>query len=436
MINNTTFLNQVIFYSTIFGSPETVENCLLIKTDNKFLNIRILLPFIAKIQKQNTEIDKIIFNTLPNDLKDFANSYIDVEKRLNNSKYIEKKDFENFQKMESHLNYLIESEKILPDVPSIQLRDDTPNNIRNFSILKHYYPAETFLLFPNPTFSIIKSNFFDKVSFRSSKFLGGLIITNSDFNNTLDLSGAILNDSSIWLNKDFGLSFINVKSFLVYWNQVPRISEWINNKEYFNNELLIENGYKFLKRFGNDIKSNASLIDLNKYQIDLIDSWYIQKSKNDNILVKYLRKILLYFFWLFSEYGTNYYKIFFSTATIIFIFSIIYFIFGKFEISFSNNGKDIVGFKYFPTPNSYINKNEKVYDINRPINRFISCLKISTAMMLKFGSNNVRFNNSKIWFIKSIMYIQWALGFIMLILLFYTLKNTTPILIDLFQDIK
>ena len=429
-------VKKISFHLTTFGHPETIDNCLLLKVDNNCVNYVSSFSFINRLKTQDSKINSLIYINMPEKLK----PVIKAPQKLTTNllKDVSGSDLEICENLEIGINNLIKSENLSQTVIYEKQEDSVNNLIQNYMVLRDAYPIEMFSLLPNPTLMIFNTKFIEDVTFQSSQFYGGLIIHNSDFNKKLDFSSANLRNKEFWPSKYFGLSFVRTNNLIVDWRLFPEIETWINHKDFFSkgSENQIENEHRLLKRLESQITKNASPEDLKKFHKDLAKSRYIERKANASGIKKIYLKFESYIFWLLSDYRTDIIRICISFFVLMIICGILYFFFSTIEdcgIKKDNKHAGLTGLFF---PNYFLSPKESNIVISKPIKKLIECMKISFSITFKIRITNTRFCSSNSMIIKPIMYLQSIFSFGIFILLFFTIKNTSPLWVEILNDIK
>ena len=295
--------------------------------------------------------------------------------------------------------------------------------------------------------------------FKRTEFLGNTAFENVNFIQDANFTDADFKARKDGSKQNFSLSYLNFKNLFIKWDQLPNIRCWVTDssgriksfveikeeqkkKPESGQQRRYEKKDKELEPLSHVFKGlEANFRTINQLS-DANQAYYhrkkaeLKETKNgDNSWLMTQREAEWIFWGIPCGYGTKIYWIIGWSALITLLFAVIYSIKGELNRQPHPKTKQEFNFKQrlFDFPKEYCSKNSmvEVKNHSHSARKFINALRFSAVILFKVGYRDTTISGKILGIdYKYILWLEWALGYYILIALVVTLSNTLPIVIN------
>ena len=446
--NKSVFFKQALFLDTIVIMSSNFEKYIDFREAriNRINFSSIKNPTILKkrVDFRNATISDAYFKDL------IFESYIDFSGVKFGSIIKEEKVEDDANEKTLRINKSVKSEAEKKSSPGMaQKTHNIPNTVRehkkdnsDLSLVFKYITFENDVYF-------LSAGFNCNVAFENVNFKRGVDFTDSEFNRK---------DGSVGLK--FSLSYVSFKNLLITWDQIKeRIKHWDYDMQDRIKSFVDLEGIEKQKEKGNSVSGKEAVLNgkikleplslvLNRLETSFRDHNQLHDANEafyhmKNAELKEDRKGLLTWQWLPGQihwlvwhitcgYGTKVYWIFGWCIFFNLLFSLIYSI-NKDALQRQPQPETEKEFlfkqRFLEFPRQYVKDKSSIWVESALAKRFINSIRFSTVILFKFGYRDTVISG-KIMSIdyRYIVWVEWILGFYLLISLVITLSNTLPII--------
>ena len=442
-----TFSGDAYFGKTTFSGDAYFSMASFIKlayfNRSRFLSSLLFsnVDFREYADIRNTQIRRLNCNSvnIPTVIKgrlDFRNSII-LEAHIQD--FIFEK---NVYFSDSKFGVFVEEEK----KESVSKTDKKPNK-RNTKVESSVATVFRFVTFES------------YADFKRTEFLGNTAFENVNFIQDANFTDADFKARKDGSKQNFSLSYLNFKNLFIKWDQLPNIRCWVTDssgriksfveikeeqkkKPESGQQRRYEKKDKELEPLSHVFKGlEANFRTINQLS-DANQAYYhrkkaeLKETKNgDNSWLMTQREAEWIFWGIPCGYGTKIYWIIGWSALITLLFAVIYSIKGELNRQPHPKTKQEFNFKQrlFDFPKEYCSKNSmvEVKNHSHSARKFINALRFSAVILFKVGYRDTTISGKILGIdYKYILWLEWALGYYILIALVVTLSNTLPIVIN------
>ena len=295
--------------------------------------------------------------------------------------------------------------------------------------------------------------------FIGTKFCGDTAFERVTFKKDSNFTNAIFKVKKSEGKGKFSLSYLNFKNLFIKWDQLPNIKCWVTDssgriksfveikeeqkkkaesgqqrRDEIKDEELEPLSHVF-KGLEANFRTINQLSDANQAYYHRKKAELKETKKRDDFWLTTQREAEWIFWGIPCGYGTKIYWIIGWSALITLLFAVIYSIKGELNRRPHPETKQEFNFKQriFDLPKEYYSKNSMVvvknHSARKFIRKFINALRFSAAILFKVVYRDTTISGKILGIYKYILWLEWVLGYYILIALVATLWNTMPIFI-------
>lgn len=274
--------------------------------------------------------------------------------------------------------------------------------------------------------------------FTRTKFLGNTSFERVNFKKEANFINADFINEKMEQQR-FSLSYVKFKELYIKLSQLPNSERWVQNSSKYRIKSFLD---IHDDNYGSTEKLEPFQQTFNNLRINFLDQgqlddaneayYHIKIAELKNIRVNnsiwQIDRLEYEAKWLFSVlsgYGTNLWRALFWSMVIWVFFAILYCSHGKIVEKTDNESH----FKprLFELPRYFLSKEE--YSDKQVGNILFSSLKLSAMILFKCGYGEMTISGKivKLDF-KYVVWLEWAVGYYVLVSIGYTLYNTVPVI--------
>jgi len=243
----------------------------------------------------------------------------------------------------------------------------------------------------------------------------------------------------------FLLSNVSFGVLSLTWDQLPELESWRNPSDDTKKETPqtksedspsgkyfaahIEPLSDALLKLESHFKKNDQLSDAN-------EAFYAIKEEERKKALGFWEEVLYFLWWLAFGYGRSFWVMLVASILIHLPFTLLYFFFGElFRIPSKDlEEESIFKIKMAVLPGEYLTRGHHKRDKIRRF-KLVNAFLLSVLLLLKVGYRNMCISgkstekaSKSLDVIKLLVRVEWTFGYIWLLAVLYTLRNTVPFL--------
>jgi uncharacterized protein YjbI with pentapeptide repeats len=282
--------------------------------------------------------------------------------------------------------------------------------------------------------------FEDDANFFRAKFHGDTAFHNLNFKEDTNFTEADFDGV-----RAFALSYVNFDNLVMRFRQLPQSKVWINNLDTrirsFDEKKAgakpeseaverLESSSQALRGLEAKFRNQNQLSDANEayYHMKTAE---LSEERAEKSFWQWFPKQLPWIVWgVTCGYGTRIYRIVVWCILFDLFFTAIYTIRGDLRRQTHPETKKEFVFKQrlFDFPEQYLTGKSSESVKSHPVDRFLNAFRFSSVVLLKIGYRDTTVSGQIAGIdYKSIVWVEWLIGFYLLASLAVTLSNTVPV---------